>query len=71
MPDVSHALRILCPNEHCQAMIALMERGTFEPLRARIVFGRESATLICTDCGAQRQWLPRAPSRMVTYQRKR
>ena len=71
MPDVSHALRILCPNEHCQAMIALMERGTFEPLRARIVFGRGSATLICTDCGARRQWLPQRPSRMVTYRRKR
>ena len=66
-----NALRILCPNEQCGALIALMQRGTFEPLRARIVFGRGSVTLICTDCGAQRQWLPRAPSRMVTYQRKR
>ena len=32
-----HALRIVCPNERCKAMIALMERGTFQPLRARIV----------------------------------
>ena len=65
-----NALRILCSDERCGAMIALFERGTFEPLRAKIVFGRDSQTLICTECGAQRQWLPRPLSRMVSYRRK-
>ena len=65
-----NALRIFCPNEQCKAMIALLERRRFEPLRARIVFGRDSQTLICTECGAQRQWLTRPLSRMVTYRSK-
>ena len=62
-----NALRILCPNDACGAMIGLMERGTFEPLRARVEFGRDSQTLICTVCGARRQWLTQRLSRMVTY----
>jgi hypothetical protein len=65
-----NALRILCSDERCGAMLALMARGTFEPLRARIVSGRDSQTLICAECGAQRQWLTRPLSRMVTYRRK-
>jgi hypothetical protein len=64
---VPNALRILCPNEQCQAMIALYDKGTFEPLRARIVFGHDSQTLICTECGARRQWLTQRVSRMVTW----
>jgi hypothetical protein len=65
-----NALRILCSDERCGAMIGLLERGTFEPLKARIVFGRDAQTLICTECGAQRQWLTRPLSRMVPYRRK-
>jgi hypothetical protein len=67
MPD---ALRIFYPNAQCGAMIALVQRSTFEPLRARIVFGRDAHTLICTECGAQRQWLSQPLSRMVPYRRK-
>ena len=63
-----HALRVLCPNDACRAMIALFGPGeVFEPLRARIVFGRGGVqTLICTECGAQRQWFTRPVGRMVT-----
>ena len=65
---MAHPLRILCPNEQCQAMIALLQSdGTFDPLRARIAFGRGGIqTLICTECGAQRQWLTRPLGQMVT-----
>jgi len=51
-------------------MIALYERGVFEPLRARIVFGRGGVqTLICTECGARREWHTMPIGRMVTYKR--
>jgi hypothetical protein len=67
---VPNALRIFCPNEQCAVLIGLLERGAFNPLRARIVFGGNSQTLICTECGAQRQWLPQRLERMVTWRPK-
>ena len=65
-----HALRIFCPNERCDVLIALYHRGVFEPLRAHIVFGRGGVqTLICTECGARREWHTMPIGRMVTYKR--
>jgi len=67
---MSHALRVFCPNEQCGAMIALYDRGVFEPLRARIIFGRGGVqTLICTVCGARRQWHTIPIGQLVTYKR--
>jgi hypothetical protein len=65
---VSNALRVLCPNEMCRALMALYGRGTFDPLRARIVFGRGGVqTLICTECGAHREWHTIPVERLVTF----